>query len=91
MFRLVFAALFFLLFGIVGSYRRKAQSGRTISYSKEGGAMFFALRLSGLTLGGYCLLFVAYPRLLGWSFWWFCPQHFIRWLFSAFTLSNTRP
>lgn len=77
MFRLVFATLFFLLFGIVGSYRRKAQSGRKISYSKEGGAMFFALRLGGLSLLAYCLLFVAYPRLLGWSF--FSVPSALRW------------
>ncbi len=28
MFRIVFAALFLVLFGVVGTYRRKAQEGR---------------------------------------------------------------
>ena len=67
-FRIVFAALFFLLFGVVGMYRRKAQAGRRIDYSKEGRAIFIALRLGGLLMAGYCLLYILHPRILDWSF-----------------------
>ena len=38
-FRLVFGALFLLLVGVVTSYRIKAQAGRNIDYSGEGGAV----------------------------------------------------
>ena len=65
---LVFGALFLLLFGLVTTYRVKAQSGRKIDYSKEGGAVFLALRLGGLSLRLYCLLYVVYPLVLTWSF-----------------------
>ena len=67
-FRLVFAALFLLMFVVVGTYRRKAQRGRRIDYSKEGGALFVALRLGGLALWSYCFLYIAYPTPLVWSF-----------------------
>ena len=67
-FRIVFGALFLLLFGLVTTYRVKAQSGRKIDYSKEGGAVFLALRLGGLSIWLYCLLYVVYPRVLTWSF-----------------------
>ncbi len=67
-FRIVFGALFLLLFGLVTTYRVKAQSGRKIDYSKEGGAIFLALRLGGLSIWLYCLLYVVYPRVLTWSF-----------------------
>ena len=80
-FRLVFAVVFLLLFGIVGTYRRKAQAGRRIDYSKEGSAMLIALRLGGLLLWGYCLLYVAYPRLLDWSFFDVPPE--LRWVGAA--------
>ena len=49
-FRIVFGALFLLLFGVVTTYRVKAQSGRKIDSSKEGGAIFLALRLGGLSI-----------------------------------------
>ncbi len=68
LFRIVFAALFLLLFGVVTTYRVKALSGRKIDYSKEGGAVFLALRLGGLSIWLYCLLYVVYPRVLTWSF-----------------------
>ena len=68
LFRIVFGALFLLLFGVVTTYRVKAQSGRKIDYSKEGGAVFLALRLGGLSIWLYCLLYVVYPRVLTWSF-----------------------
>ncbi len=80
-FRLVFAVVFLLLFGIVGTYRRKAQAGRRIDYSKEGSAMLIALRLGGLLLWGYCFLYVAYPRLLDWSFFDVPPE--LRWVGAA--------
>ncbi len=83
-FRIVFAALFFLLFGIVGTYRRKAQAGRRIDYSKEGGAIFIALRLSGLLVAGYCLLYILHPRILDWSFVNLPPA--LRWLGAALVL-----
>ncbi len=67
-FRIVFGVLFVLLFGVVTVYRVKAQSGRTIDYSKEGGAVFLALRLGGLSIWLYCLLYAVYPRVLTWSF-----------------------
>ena len=67
-FRIVFGVLFLLLFGVVTTYRVKAQSGRKIDYSKEGGAIFLALRLGGLSIWLYCLLYVVYPRVLAWSF-----------------------
>ena len=41
-FRLVFAGLFLLLFGVVGTYRRKAQAGRRVDYSAEGQGLFIA-------------------------------------------------
>ena len=68
LFRIVFGALFLLLFGVVTTYRVKAQSGRKIDYSKEGGAVFLALRVGGLSIWLYCLLYVVYPRVLAWSF-----------------------
>ena len=66
-FRIVFGVLFLLLFGVVTTYRVKAQSGRKIDYSKEGGKVFLALRLGGLSIWLYCLLYVVYPRVLAWS------------------------
>jgi protein-S-isoprenylcysteine O-methyltransferase Ste14 len=65
---MVFGMLFLLLFGVVATYRIKAQSGRTIDYSKEGRAIFLALRLGGLSICLYCLLYIVYPRALAWSF-----------------------
>ena len=38
-FRLVFAALFLFLFGLIATYQRKALAGRRIDYSQEGLAM----------------------------------------------------
>lgn len=67
-FRLVFTALFLLLVGVVGTYRRKAQAGRRFDYSKEGGALFVALRLGGLLLWLYCFLYILSPGILTWSF-----------------------
>ncbi len=68
LFRVVFAVLFLLLFGVVGTYRRKAQAGRHIDYSKEGSAIFFALRLGGLAIWLYCFLYILFPAILDWSF-----------------------
>ncbi len=84
-FRLVFAVLFLLLFGIVGAYRRKAQAGRRIDYSSEGMVMLIALRLGGLLLWGSCLLYVVYPRPLEWSF--FDPPSWLRWAGAAVVLA----
>ncbi|MAN96226.1 MAG: hypothetical protein CME08_04490 [Gemmatimonadetes bacterium] len=67
-FRLVFAGLFLLLFGVVGTYRRKAQAGRRVDYSAEGPGLFIALRLGGLFMWGYCFMYIVYPRPLDWSF-----------------------
>ena len=67
-FRIVFGSLFLLMFVVVTRYRMKAQSGRKIDYSNEGGAVFLALRLGGLSVWIYCLLYVFYPRVLEWSF-----------------------
>ena len=67
-FRIVFAALFLFLFVLVGTYRRKAQAGRKIDYSAEGLPLLIALRLGGLFLWGFCLLYIIYPRPLAWSF-----------------------
>ncbi len=83
-FRLVFAAEFLLLFGIVGRYRRKAEAGRRIDYSKEGRPLFIALRLGGLSVFGYCFLYVAYPALLDWSFFDVPPV--LRWVGVALVL-----
>jgi protein-S-isoprenylcysteine O-methyltransferase Ste14 len=67
-FRIVFAALFLGLFGLVSVYRSKAQAGRKIDYSKEGSGLFLALRLGGLTIWLYCFVYILYPAILGWSF-----------------------
>jgi protein-S-isoprenylcysteine O-methyltransferase Ste14 len=67
-FRIVFAALFLFLFVVVGTYRRKAQAGRRIDYSDEGMPLLLSLRLGGLFLWGFCLLYIIYPRPLDWSF-----------------------
>lgn len=67
-FRLVFAALFLFLFGVVATYRRKAQAGRRIDYSQEGFAALIVLRLAGLFLWGSCFLYIIRPQLLDWSF-----------------------
>ena len=80
-FRIVFAALFFLLFGVVGTYRRRAQANRRIDYSKEGRAIFIALRLGGLLVWGYCFLYILHPRILDWSFVDLPPA--LRWLGAA--------
>jgi len=61
MFRIVFAALFLFLFGVVGRYRRKAQEGRKIDYSEEGLPLLVALRLGGLFMWGFCFLYIVYP------------------------------
>jgi protein-S-isoprenylcysteine O-methyltransferase Ste14 len=66
-FRIVFAALFVSLFILVATYRRKAQANRSVDYSVEGPRLV-ALRLSGLLVWTYCLLYIALPRVLGWSF-----------------------
>lgn len=80
-FRLVFAGLFATLLAVVAAYRRRALAGRRIDYSKEGRALFLALRLGGLALGLYCLLYVVYPRILGWSF--VEIHHGVRWAGAA--------
>ena len=67
-FRIVFGALCLLAFGVVTTYRVKAQSGRKIDYSKEGGAVLVALRLGGLSIWLYCLLYVVDAEVLAWSF-----------------------
>jgi len=84
MFRLVFAALFLFLFGVVGTYRRKAQAGRRIDYSAEGPRLFIALRLGGLFLWGYCFVYIVYPRFLGWSF--VDVPSWLRWVAAAVVL-----
>ncbi len=66
-YRLAFAGLFLVLLVVVGSYRRRAQAGRRIDYSQESRPIFFALRLGGLALWLYCLLYAVYPRPLAWS------------------------
>ncbi len=43
--------------------------------------MLIALRLGGLLLWGYCFLYVAYPRLLDWSFFDVPPE--LRWVGAA--------
>ncbi len=68
LFRVVFAVLFLLLFGVVGTFRKKAQAGREIDYGKEGSALFLALRLGGLAIWGYCFLYIVFPAALRWSF-----------------------
>jgi len=86
MFRIVFAALFLFLFGVVGTYRRKAEAGRRIDYSVEGLPLLIALRLGGLFLWGYCLLFIIYPQPLGWSF--FDVPSWLRWVGAAVVFVN---
>ena len=83
-FRIVFAVLFLVLFGVVGTYRRKAQAGRRIGYSLESRALFAALRLGGLSMWGYCVLYIVYPRLLGWSF--FDVPSWLRWVAAVLVL-----
>lgn len=77
-FRIVFAALFLFLFIVVGTYRRKAQAGRRIDYSEEGMALLIALRLGGLVLWGFCLLYIVYPAPLDWSL--FEVPSWLRWV-----------
>ena len=67
-FRIVFAVLFLLLFGVVATYRRKALAGRRIDYAKEGLAMLIVLRVAGLFLWGSCFVYIIRPQLLDWSF-----------------------
>ena len=83
-FRIVFAALFLFLFGVVGTYRRKALAGRRIDYADEGLVMLIALRLGGLFLWGFCLLYIIYPRPLGWSF--IDVPSWLRWVGAAVVL-----
>ena len=83
-FRIVFAVLFLVLFGVVGTYRRKAQAGRRIGYSLENRALFAALRLGGLLMWGYCFLYIVYPQILGWSF--FDVPSWLRWVAAVFVL-----
>lgn len=83
-FRLAFAILFVLLIVIVGTYRRRAQAGRRIDTSGEGRGRYLALRLGGLAMWGYCLLYIAYPRILGWSLFEVPPA--VRWLGAASVL-----
>lgn len=83
-FRIVFAALFLLLFGVVVTYRVKAQAARKFDYSKEGRALFLTMRLSGLALWLYCLLYVVYPRGLAWSF--IALPSAVRWAGAALVL-----
>ena len=83
-FRLVFAALFLLLFGLVATYRRKAQAGRRIDYAKEGFATLIVLRVGGLFLWGSCFLYIIYPRLLEWSF--IDVPSWLRWVGAAVVL-----
>ena len=85
-FRIVFAALFLFLFGLVGTYRRKAQAGRRIDYSDEGLTMLIALRLGGLFLWGYCLLYIIYPQPLDWSF--FDVPSWLKWVGAAVVFVN---
>ncbi|MDH3222239.1 MAG: isoprenylcysteine carboxylmethyltransferase family protein [Gemmatimonadota bacterium] len=66
-FRVMFGALFLSLFAIVGTYRRKAQSERAADTSVEG-ARLVVLRLAGLVIGVYCLLYLALPGVVNWSF-----------------------
>lgn len=68
LFRAVFAILFLGIFAAVGRYRRRAQAGRSFEYEKEGRPLFLALRVGGLALWLYCLLYILYPPILGWSF-----------------------
>jgi protein-S-isoprenylcysteine O-methyltransferase Ste14 len=84
-FRVVFAVLFVLLFGIVGTYRRRAQAGRRFDASPEGRGIFYALRLGGLALWGYCVLYVVFPGALQWSFLPLSPG--IRWAGGAMTVA----
>jgi protein-S-isoprenylcysteine O-methyltransferase Ste14 len=83
-FRIIFAALFLILFGVVGTYRRKASAGRRIDYSDEGLLMLIALRLGGLFLWGFCFLYIIYPRPLGWSF--IEVPYWLRWVGAAVVL-----
>ncbi len=85
-FRIVFAALFLFLFVLVGTYRRKAEAGRRIDYSVEGLPLLIALRLGGLFLWGYCLLYIIYPGPLGWSF--FDVPSWLRWVGAAVVFVN---
>ena len=77
-FRIVFAVLFLLLFGVVATYRRKAQAGRRIDYAKEGLAALIVLRVGGLFLWGSCFVYIIRPQLLDWSF--FMAPSWLRWV-----------
>ena len=83
-FRLVFAALFLVLFGVVATYRRKAQAGRRIDYAKEGIAMLVVLRLAGLFVWGSCFVYIIRPQLLDWSF--VNVPSWLRWVGAAVVL-----
>ena len=78
LFRVVFAVLFVSLFGVVGTYRRRAQAGRRIDSSKEGLSVFLALRIGGLFLWGYCFVYIFRPQIVDWSFVQLPPG--LRWL-----------
>jgi len=63
-FRVLFAAAFVLNLGIVGRFRARAQAGRRFDYSREGWPLFLLLRISGLAVLAYCLLYVVAPGLI---------------------------
>lgn len=75
-FRLIFTLAFLTCLAITSSYRRKAQAGEKFDTSKEGW-VYLPLRLGGLTLWSYCMLYMIAPSLLEWSF--FAVPDGVRW------------
>lgn len=67
LFRFLFGAILLLNFGIVARFRAKAQAGRTFDYAREGKPLFLLLRLSGLAVLLYCVLYITAPGLVAWS------------------------
>jgi len=66
-YRILFGAILALNFGMAARFRSRAQAGRRFDYAKEGRPMFLALRLSGLAIMAYCILYIAAPETVAWS------------------------
>ena len=63
-FRLLFSVAFLISLVTVSVYRRKAQAGEEFDTAKEG-VLFKLLRISGLSVWLYALIYMIYPPYLG--------------------------
>ena len=87
-FRIIFSLAFLTCFTIASVYRRKAQAGEKFDTSQEGW-IYIPLRLGGLVLWGYCFVYILYPPILDWSFFYVPTE--IRWTAGFIALFITPP